>query len=52
MGSISKALSGPFRMIEPGIKTFKLDIGGITKTITVDRLKLAQLDLDCPVEVA
>ena len=43
---------GPFRVIEPGIKTFKLDIGGKTETITVDRLKLAQLDLDCPVEVA
>ena len=39
-------------MIEPGIKTFKLDIGGKTETITVDRLKPAHLDLDCPVEVA
>ena len=39
-------------MTEPGIKTFKLDIGGKTETIRVDRLKPAQLDVDSPVEVA
>ena len=39
-------------MIGPDIKTFKLDIGGKTETVTVDRLKPAQLDLDCSVEVA
>ena len=43
---------GPFRVIEPGIKTFKLDRGGKTEIVTVDRLKPARLDLDFPVEVA
>ena len=41
-----------FRVIEPGIKTIKVDNGGKTETITVDRLKPAHLDLNCPVEVA
>lgn len=36
---------GPFRVIETGPKTFKIDIGHKTKTITVDRLKLAHLDV-------
>ena len=39
-------------MIEPGIKTFKLDIEGKTETITVDRLKPARLELDSPMVVA
>ena len=43
---------GPFKVIENGPKTFKIDIGGKTETITVDRLKPAHLDLDNPVQVA
>ena len=43
---------GPYRVIEPGSKTFKVDIGGEKETIMVNRLKPAQLDLDSPVEVA
>ena len=49
---LQRPYEGPFRVIEPGIKTFKVDIGGKTETITVDRLKPAHLDLNCPVEVA
>ena len=49
---LQRPYEGPFRVIEPGIKTFKVDIGGKTETITVDRLKPARLDLNCPVEVA
>lgn len=43
---------GPFRVIESGPKMFKIDIGGKTEIIMVDRLKLANLDLDSPVPVA
>ena len=49
---LQRPYEGPFRVIETGAKTFKLDIGGRTETITVDWLKLAHLDLDYPVEVA
>ena len=50
--SLQRPSEGPFRVIESGAKTFKLDIRGRTETITVNRLKLAHLDLDCPIEVA
>ena len=49
---LQRPYEGPFRVIKTGAKTFKLDIGGQIETITVDRLKLAHLDLDYPVEVA
>ena len=38
--------------VEHFIKTFKLDSGGKTETITVARLKPAHLDLESPVQVA
>ena len=49
---LQRPYEGPFRVIEPGPKTFRLDIGGRTETVTVDRLKQAHVDLDYPVEVA
>ena len=49
---MQRPYEGPFRVIESGAKTFKVDIGGKTETISVDRLKLAHLDVDVPVEVA
>ena len=49
---LQRPYEGPFRVIESGSKTFKIDIGGKTETISVDRLKLAHLDIDSPVEVA
>ena len=43
---------GPFRVIETGTKTFKIDIGGRPQVITIDRLKPAHLDVDGPVPIA
>ena len=48
---LQRPYQGPFRVIEPGSKTFKLDMGGKTEIISVDRLKPAHLNLDSPVEV-
>jgi hypothetical protein len=49
---LQRPYEGPFRVIESGHKTFKIDMGGKSETITVDRLKLAHLDVDCPVQLA
>ena len=43
---------GPFKVIQPGPKTFLVDIGGRAETISVDRLKSAHVDLEKPVQVA
>lgn len=43
---------GPFRVLEKGDKSFKLDVGGRSETVTVDRLKPAHVDIDRPVTVA
>ena len=50
--SLQRPYEGPFRVIETGPKTFKIDIGGKTETVTVDRLKLAHLDVDSPIQLA
>lgn len=50
--SLQHPYQGPFRVIESGHKTFKVDFGGRTEVITVDRLKLAHLDVDSPVQLA
>ena len=42
---------GPFRVVEKDIKFLKLDMGGKTETVSLDRLKPAFLDLDQPVQV-
>ena len=49
---LQRPYEGPFKVIEPGPKTFRIDIGGKTETVSIDRLKPAHLDLDYPVEVA
>jgi cleavage and polyadenylation specificity factor subunit 1 len=49
---LQRPYEGPFRVIESGPKTFKIDMGGKTETISVNRLKLAHLDVDCPVQLA
>jgi cleavage and polyadenylation specificity factor subunit 1 len=41
--SLQRPYDGPFRVLEPGPKTFKLLIHGKTQTVTVDRLKPAHL---------
>ena len=49
---LQQPYEGPYRVMESGPKTFKLDMRGKTETITVDRLKLAHLDVDSPVQLA
>ena len=39
--TLQRPYQGPFKVIEPGRKTFKVQIGNKTQTITVDRLKPA-----------
>ena len=48
---LQRPYEGPFRVIETGTKTFKIDIGGRTEVITIDRLKPAHLDVDGPVPI-
>ena len=43
---------GLFRVVEKDSKFFKLDMGGKTGIVSLDRLKPAFLDLDQPVQVA
>ena len=49
---LQRPYEGPFKVIQPGPKTFLIDIGGKSETISVDRLKPAHVDLEQPVEVA
>merc|ERR1712015_135009 len=43
---LSRPYAGPFRVVERGNKTFKLDCGGKVDTFTIDRLKRAYEDDD------
>jgi len=49
---LQRPYEGPFRVISHGDKTFQVDRGGQTETISIDRLKPAHMDLDRPVLVA
>jgi len=49
---LQRPYEGPFRVRRHGVKTFELDIGGRSETVSVDRLKPAHLDIDQPVTVA
>ena len=49
---LQRPYEGPFKDLQSLPKTFKVDIGGKTMIITVDRLKQAHLDVDSPVQVA
>ncbi|KAL6490077.1 hypothetical protein MHYP_G00004220 [Metynnis hypsauchen] len=51
-GPLRPVYDGPFRVLEPGDKFFRVDIGGVPESVSVDRLKPAHLDLDRPVVVA
>ena len=42
---------GPFKVIEHGPKSFKIEMGGKTESITVDRLKVAHLDAASPIQL-
>ena len=43
---LQRPYEGPFKVLQPGHKTFKIDIGGQTETISIDRLKPAHMDLE------
>ena len=45
---LQRPYEGPFRVIQPGCKTFRLDIRGRTVTVSIDRLKSAHVDSDAP----
>jgi len=49
---LQRPYEGPFKVIEHGDKVFKLDVGGRTEVVSVDRLKPAHLDVDQPVSFA
>nr|XP_039257255.1 uncharacterized protein LOC120333917 [Styela clava] len=49
---LQRPYEGPFEVLQHGNKTFKVQIGNRSETISVDRLKLAHLDLDHPVSVS
>ena len=46
------AYKGPFKVFQPGYKTFTIDLEGWKEIISVDRLKLAFVDLEHPVELS
>ena len=41
---LQRIYEGPFKVLETGTKTFKVDRGGKSQTISVDRLKVANTD--------
>ena len=43
---------GPFKVVQPGPKSFKVDVRGKTETVSIDRLKPAYIDPDFPPPVA
>ena len=49
---LQRPYEGPFKVVESGNKVFKINMGGRTETVSVDRLKPAHLDIDQPVQVA
>ena len=49
---LQRPYEGPFRVLQPGSKHFKLQIGARTESVSIDRLKAAHLDLSQPVHVA
>ena len=49
---LQRPYEGPFKVIQPGLKTFQVDVGGRSETISVDRLKPAEIDLEHPTQVA
>lgn len=43
---LQRPYEGPYKVLQPGLKSFKIDKGGRPELITVDRLKPAHLDLE------
>ncbi|KAK3766920.1 hypothetical protein RRG08_040441 [Elysia crispata] len=51
-GPLQRPYNGPYRVITPGPKTFRVMIGRREEVISIDRLKPAHVDLTQPVLVA
>ncbi|GFO47472.1 Pol polyprotein [Plakobranchus ocellatus] len=51
-GPLQRPYDGPFQVIAPGDKTFRIMVGDREEVISVDRLKPAHVDLTSPVPVA
>ena len=51
-GPLQRPYDGPYRVITPGPKTFRVEVGLREEVISVDRLKPAHVDLTQPVSVA
>jgi hypothetical protein len=51
-GPLDYPYTGPYRVLRRTSKTFDIEVGDRTETVTVDRLKPAHLDLEQPVTVA
>ena len=49
---LQKPYEGPFKVVKAGEKTFEVERGNRTETISIDRLKPAHVDIDHPVPVA
>ena len=49
---LQRPYEGPFKVITPGIKTFTVDVGGRSTTVSVDRLKVAHINPDEPAQLA
>ncbi|GFO02726.1 Pol polyprotein [Plakobranchus ocellatus] len=51
-GPLQRPYDGPFQVVAPGDKAFRVMVGDREETISVDRLKPAHVDLTSPVPVA
>ena len=51
-GPLQQPYTGPYRVLETGNKTFKIQLGGKTEHVSIDRLKPAHVNRDEPVTVA
>ena len=49
---LQRPYEGPFKVIQPGSKTFHVDIRGKIETTSADRLKPAHMDPEHPAQVA
>ena len=49
---IQNPYEGPFKVLEPGDKTFKIQVGNRHEIVSADRLKPAHLDGNLPIQVA
>ncbi|GFO31447.1 Pol polyprotein [Plakobranchus ocellatus] len=51
-GPLQRPYNGPFQVVAPGDKTFRVMVGDREEVISVDRMKPAHVDITSPVPVA